>query len=513
SYKNYWIDDFYGAIERENNKVSFKTSSTCDDGGSIGGSGGSYNPDLIDQNNSVTWTGSGQTGYTRPSGSWNHYGGTGGYDLQVDVRDVSTGRTETATVNSLTSGEIFYNNGGATPLTAQVYGPTTSLSISTETSSSSGGVDCNKWVIIRNVDGNDTVELRDCALPVQKNSQSVTKAAGDCPVDDGEVGVVDSSVKISIVQRLGLTKGSPETMWLNGDLTSIEIQKVNNLYLFFIEDKTTEATFFGLEAIRAFMAVGEVDFEDKIILDSSFENHQRLKCVYDKFKTGTNTIAGYLKNFLPDNAVGHLNFSADSNFASSFPNQTTAGAATFPPVNGANGSNVPGFNINIVFNTDVTLTSSAQNFPTIILAQELIHEMVHAEMYRKLLECAQLPHVNYNNYTGEQWENFIYSLRDNYEGIHDYFMRYKFYKENGQLIPIEGPTEEQHQQMASHYRNMMIAALKDFDNNQHSPEFYNAISWMGLKGTVAWDDPSVNQSQINSIITNAITNETHNCTN
>ncbi|MFN4764662.1 hypothetical protein ACKGJN_16145, partial [Gillisia sp. Q332] len=271
---------------------------------------------------------------------------------------------------------------------------------------------------------------------------------------------------------------------------------------------------FGELAVETRMAKGEVDFEDKIILDSSFENHQRLKCVYDKFKTGTNTIAGYLNNFLPDNAVGHLNFSVDSNFKVNQPTENWgAGAVTEPPINGANGSNVPGYNINIVFNTDPTLTSSAQNFPSIILAQELIHEMVHAEMYRKLLECAQLPHVNYNNYTGEQWENFLYSLRHNYEGLHDYYMRYKFYKENGQLIPIEGPTEEQHQQMASHYRNMMIAALKDFDNNQHSPEFYNAIAWIGLKGTVAWDDPSISQSQINSIITNAITNETHNCTN
>ena len=38
TYKNYWIDDFYGAIEREKNKVSFKTSSTCDDGGTSRGS-------------------------------------------------------------------------------------------------------------------------------------------------------------------------------------------------------------------------------------------------------------------------------------------------------------------------------------------------------------------------------------------------------------------------------------------------------------------------------------------
>ena len=67
--------------------------------------------------------------------------------------------------------------------------------------------------------------------------------------------------------------------------------------------------------------------------------------------------------------------------------------------------------------------------------------------------------------------------------------------------------------MTSHYRDMMVEVLRDFDNNQHSDEFYNAISWIGLKNTEAWNDPSVDQSAINSIITNAIQNETHNCNN
>lgn len=124
---------------------------------------------------------------------------------------------------------------------------------------------------------------------------------------------------------------------------------------------------------------------------------------------------------------------------------------------------------------------------------------------RKLLECAQLPHVNFNSYTDARWKNFVYSLRDNYEGLSDYYERYYFNNAN--------PSATQHNAMASHYRDMIVNALKDFDNNQHSDAFYNAIAWMGLKNTEAWNDPSVNQSQINSIINNAIANETHNCTN
>ena len=244
----------------------------------------------------------------------------------------------------------------------------------------------------------DEVDILEISCPPE------IKTSTDCIETSGAYGI---NVYEYSLYRLEYeySFNTEQLEWLKNEQNKEDqefIEFLMKLFNYGISNEFSEqAESFSLAVVDAKMAGGEVDFEDKIILDSSFKNHSRLKCVYDKFKTGTNTIAGYLKNFLPDNAVGHLNFSADSNFASSFPNQTTAGAATFPPVNGANGSNVPGFNINIVFNTDVTLTSSAQNFPTIILSQELIHEMVHAEMYRKLLEYTQLPHVIYHNYTGE----------------------------------------------------------------------------------------------------------------
>ncbi len=37
--------------------------------------------------------------------------------------------------------------------------------------------------------------------------------------------------------------------------------------------------------------------------------------------------------------------------------------------------------------------------------------------------------------------------------------------------------------------------------------------WLGLKNTVAWNDPSLDQTSINTIITNAKQNETYSCTN
>tara|TARA_R110002020_G_scaffold202316_1_gene405412 strand:+ start:1039 stop:1434 length:396 start_codon:yes stop_codon:yes gene_type:complete len=131
--------------------------------------------------------------------------------------------------------------------------------------------------------------------------------------------------------------------------------------------------------------------------------------------------------------------------------------------------------------------------------------MVHAEMYRKLLECANLPHVNFYDYTNEEWRNFVVNLRGNYGGY--------MTSMRDTILTTQTPNATQHNAMASHYRSMMAIALKDFDNNQHSDAFYNAIAWMGLKGTKAWNDPSVDQAAINSIINNAVTNETHTCTN
>jgi hypothetical protein len=40
----------------------------------------------------------------------------------------------------------------------------------------------------------------------------------------------------------------------------------------------------------------------------------------------------------------------------------------------------------------------------------------------------------------------------------------------------------QHQAMAQHYRQTIIQTLKEFDNNSHTDQFYNALAWNGLMG-------------------------------
>ncbi len=232
--------------------------------------------------------------------------------------------------------------------------------------------------------------------------------------------------------------------------------------------------------------------EEEVILDPSFINNDCLNDVFNKFREGDNTISHYIENFIPDGSVANLNIKTDDNFGIKYPDNVTAGAFTSEPNN---------YMITITFNTDPNLPSSVGNFSSIILAVEFMHEMIHAEMYRKLLAHAQQPEIPWT-------EEFIHSLRNDFNGLADYYTRW--WLEQDPEVPA---ASAQHQLMAEHYIDIMIDALSDYDDNQHSQEFYEALSWIGLKkDTVAWNNLSPEeQANINSQIQNAMQNGP--CTN
>jgi len=81
---------------------------------------------------------------------------------------------------------------------------------------------------------------------------------------------------------------------------------------------------------------------------------------------------------------------------------------------------------------------------------------------------------------------------------------YKYYTKYG--------TKFQHQQMANHYINVIADALADFDNNQHSYQFYKDISWVGLQSTDGWNNLSSSEkARINNIIKNFNNNGSKTC--
>ncbi len=83
---------------------------------------------------------------------------------------------------------------------------------------------------------------------------------------------------------------------------------------------------------------------------------------------------------------------------------------------------------------------------------------------------------------------------------------YKYYEQY--QLNTTNPTEFQHEYMADRYRNTIKQVLKQYDSNAHSEEFYNTLSWFGLKGTAAWTNLTIQQrDQINNSLLNIYENE------
>ena len=144
----------------------------------------------------------------------------------------------------------------------------------------------------------------------------------------------------------------------------------------------------------------------------------------------------------------------------------------------------------------------------------MIHEMLHAEMYRKLLSVAKQPNIPWT-------EELINSLRNvSYGGLADYYTRFWL-----ELPPNQPPTDPQHQLMAEHFRSTIEEALREYDNSLTDLQ-YEAIAWAGLKGdggnidpttglppnpTVAWQNvPLAQRLQLNSTY-NDYNNSNPNC--
>ncbi len=187
----------------------------------------------------------------------------------------------------------------------------------------------------------------------------------------------------------------------------------------------------------------------KIILDPSFQNNPCLKGVYTNLG-GSTTFQKYLKAFDGKFSVANLKLSVgvDLNFLD-------VNALTYQPVN---------YLIQIKFNPNKLKR------PSLDIARTFIHELIHAEIYRKLLSVAGEPNIPWT-------VDFINSLKNNFPGLYDYYSRYILNVPANQQI-----TDEQHELMAAHYRHIIIQTMKDFDNTQNDA-VYTALSWTGLMGT------------------------------
>lgn len=126
----------------------------------------------------------------------------------------------------------------------------------------------------------------------------------------------------------------------------------------------------------------------------------------------------------------------------------------------------------------IDINSNNLNRPSLDIARTLMHEIIHAEMYRILLSLAPTSNgqINVSELT-------TMLTTHNYPGIYDYFRRF-------------GLNNMQHEQMEQHYRDIIKNYLKQIDSSIKDSEA-ESMAWVGLQNTVAWTNlGSVEQNNI-----------------
>ncbi|MGB4776450.1 MAG: hypothetical protein WBP45_14835 [Daejeonella sp.] len=104
-------------------------------------------------------------------------------------------------------------------------------------------------------------------------------------------------------------------------------------------------------------------------------------------------------------------------------------------------------------NIELTLNENKiNNIPSIEVALTLLHEGIHAEIFRKILSIHGPSHLNI----------------DNFPSLFNMYAQYKGY---------------QHEFIANYYVDIMGNALKQYDNNKFDMDYYKALAWRGLEGT------------------------------
>jgi len=126
------------------------------------------------------------------------------------------------------------------------------------------------------------------------------------------------------------------------------------------------------QAIQAWIENGEVDWANEVILDKSFKDNEKLKCIHDKLKLNTNFYSNMLSKF-----------SSETNNNLLFKSGTTPIGDWGITVGSQNNSN----SFTIITNDNLETSSNLKKIIT------LSHELVHAYMYNSLENWG---FINYN---------------------------------------------------------------------------------------------------------------------
>jgi len=180
----------------------------------------------------------------------------------------------------------------------------------------------------------------------------------------------------------------------------------------------------------------EVDFENELILDESFVNDVKLKCVYDKLKASNSSLfKATIGNFISNPKL----------------------KMTIKKGNCINTNDACCDDANIATTGVVNLIIEDTGGSVLDIAAMILHEAIHAEISRYVL--LQAPNEDVND------RPRILQL-------------YKYYK----ALHNEGNIE--HIYMTEQYINPIASALRKLGGFSYPIDYYKSYAWDGLR---AWD--------------------------
>ncbi len=206
----------------------------------------------------------------------------------------------------------------------------------------------------------------------------------------------------------------------------------------------------------------------------------KAECIYSKLNFSSTKFKNMIKKFDGKFPVSHLKFESRD-----LPDGVRG--ITEPPIN---------YVITIAINNDSS-ESGVDYRPNLLTVKTIVHEVVHAEMFRKLLSLSSTNGMINVSTLNEMLEE------GDYPGMLDYYTRF-------------GVNGFQHQQMAQHYRQTIANILKVYDNDQHSEQFYKDLAWEGLNHSniISWQNvfSQEERDRIDKVIKDYINdNKNENC--
>lgn len=217
------------------------------------------------------------------------------------------------------------------------------------------------------------------------------------------------------------------------------------------EDCSPEKRNLASELVREMKRGSEIDFQNKIIVDSSFVHNQKANCVYNKMKNNMG-FKTFTQPFNIDNPVAFVKLKVGAV-------EDNDRAQTLPP----DSNNI----IEITINNDPTHPNGINSQPNLFLCQTIIHEVVHAEFFRRIIEALG------SNPSGQTLQTIIDALnKSKYQVLANY------------LISSNVWPDWPHNYMAEKFRKSIARVTQEYATGipvNGEPEIiYMSYAWRGL---------------------------------